>query len=214
MFDALANLLAPPVLERLTLLLNHVLRAEPAASARLAAHSGRSFSLQLANWPPLLPAPPALAWRVTPAGLLEWCGIPLGSSGNGGGALAAVDPAAAGTTGSTTGATTSPPSPSAAAEPDLRISVDASNPALLLARAAAGERPSVQVEGDAAFAADIGWLIANLRWDVAGDLERLFGPVVAHQLQQVGRWLGRGLRGALDAAAASPLGSRFARKQP
>ncbi|MFO1287158.1 MAG: hypothetical protein U1F49_11870 [Rubrivivax sp.] len=93
MFDALANLLAPPVLERLTLLLNHVLRAEPAASARLAAHSGRTFSMQLANWPPLLPVPPALAWRVTPAGLLEWCGVPLGSAGNGSGALATVEAA-------------------------------------------------------------------------------------------------------------------------
>ncbi|MFO1287159.1 MAG: hypothetical protein U1F25_11445 [Rubrivivax sp.] len=72
----------------------------------------------------------------------------------------------------------------------------------------------MQVEGDAAFAADIGWLIANLRWDVAGDLERLFGPVVAHQLQQLGRWLGRGLRGTLDAAAATPWGGRFARRQP
>ncbi|MFO1267544.1 MAG: hypothetical protein U1F67_12660 [Rubrivivax sp.] len=158
---------------------------------------------------------------MTPAGLLEWCGVPLGSAGNGSGALATVEAA--------TGPDrqrrqhhrqhkrhhTSPPAPpSPTAEPDLRISVDASNPALLLARAAAGERPSVQVEGDAAFAADIGWLIANLRWDVAGDLERLFGPVVAHQLQQLGRWLGRGLRGTLDAAAATPWGGRFARRQP
>jgi len=26
------------------------------------------------GWPALLPPPPALAFRVTPAGLLEWCG--------------------------------------------------------------------------------------------------------------------------------------------
>ncbi|MBL8289448.1 MAG: hypothetical protein JNL85_15820 [Rubrivivax sp.] len=183
MLDALANLLAPPVLERLTLLLNHVLRSEPAASARLAPHSGRTVAVQLSDWPPLLPAPPALAWRVTPAGLLEWCGVPGADAG-------------------------------ASSASDLRIDVDASNPALLLARAMAGERPSVQVDGDAAFAADIGWLIANLRWDIAGDLERLFGPVAAYQLQQLGRWLGRGLRGALDAAAASPWAGPFARKQP
>lgn len=197
MLDTFANLLAPPVLERLTLLMNHVLRSEPAASARLAAHSGRTLSLHLSDWPPLLPSPPALAWRVTPAGLLEWCGVPGGGAG------------AAGTPAATAAAAEASP-----AEPDLRIGVDASNPALLLARVVTGERPSVQVEGDAAFAADIGWLIANLRWDIAGDLERLFGPLAAHQLQQLGRWLGRGLRGALDTTAASPWAGRFVRKQP
>lgn len=175
MLDALSNLLAPPVLERLTLVLNHVLRAEPAAVERLRPHAGRVLSMQLSGWPALLPPPPALAWRVTPAGLMEWCGASAGGEGPGG------------------------PTPPA----DLRVAVDARNPAALLARALAGERPSVQVEGDAAFAADIGWLLQNLRWDVAADLERFFGPVVAHQMHQVGRALARGLRAALDALAAA-----------
>ena len=42
----------------------------------------------------------------------------------------------------------------------------------LLARALAGERPPVDVQGDAALAADVNWLIDNLRWDVEADLER------------------------------------------
>lgn len=175
MLDALSNLLAAPVLERLTLVLNHVLGAEPTAMERLRPHAGRSLTLQLTNWPALLPAPPVLAWRVTPAGLMEWGGMP-GASGTAG--------------------TMPPPA-------DLRVTVDASNPAALFARALAGDRPTVQVEGDAAFAADIGWLLQNLRWDVAADLERLFGPVVAHQLHQMGRALARGLRSALDAFAAA-----------
>lgn len=174
MLDALSNLLAPAVLERLTLALNHVLGAEPAAVQRLQPHSGRVLGMQLSGWPALLPPPPALAWRVTPAGMLEWCGPPAPGS------EAVVAPAA-----------------------DLRITVDARNPAALLARALAGERPTVQVEGDAVFAADIGWLLQNLRWDVAADLERLFGPVLAHQMHQVGRALARGLRAALDALAAA-----------
>jgi len=192
MLDALPNLLAPAVLERLTLVLNHVLRAEPAAVARLQPHAGRTLSLRLANWPALLPAPPALAWRVTPAGLLEWCCL------EGAGTHAAADaPAGA--------------APATAAE--LRIEVDAGNPAALFARALAGERPTVQVEGDAALAADIGWLLQNLRWDVAADLERFFGPVVAHQLHQAGRALARGLRaalGALAAASSSPWADKLA----
>ena len=167
MLDALSNLLAPAVLERLTLVLNHVLRSEPVATARLAGHAGRSVRMTLHGWPALLPPVPALVWRVTPAGMLEWIGA-----------------AAGGDQGTA----------------DLRISVDAHNPAALLARALAGERPSVQIEGNAALAADIGWLLANLRWDVAADLERFFGPVVAEQMHQMGRALARGLRAALDAS--------------
>lgn len=180
MLDALSNLLAPPVLERLTLVLNHVLRSEAVATERLRPHSGRTVTLSLAGWPALLPAPPALAWRVSAAGLLEWCGLPGG------------------------------PGPGETPAPDLRVTIDAANPAALFARALAGERPAVQVEGDAAFAADIGWLLQNLRWDVAADLERLFGPVLAQQLHELARALARGLRSALDTASTSPWAGRLA----
>jgi ubiquinone biosynthesis protein UbiJ len=66
---------APAVVERLTLLINHVLGSEAVATERLRPHAGRRVELQLSAWPSLLPAPPALAWRITPAGLLEWCGL-------------------------------------------------------------------------------------------------------------------------------------------
>ena len=188
MLDALAHLLAPPVLERLTLVLNHVLRAEPVAPARLVAHAGRRISLHLSGWPPLLPPPPVLAWRITPAGLFEWCGLPdAGASASAGAGACAKATAGA--------------EPDIPALGDLRITIDASNPAALLVRALAGGRPVVQVEGDAALAADIGWLLENLRWDVAADLERLFGPVAAHQVHQAGRALAGGLHKALDRAA-------------
>ncbi|MDE2147682.1 MAG: hypothetical protein KGJ24_13425, partial [Burkholderiales bacterium] len=68
MLHSLQALLEPALAERLTLLLNHVLAAELLASARLAPHAGRGVGLTLAGWPALLPAPPRLAWRVTPAG--------------------------------------------------------------------------------------------------------------------------------------------------
>ncbi len=60
-------------MERTTLLLNHVIAAEPAATARLRPHFGRSVEVLWTGWPSLLPAPPRMAWRITPAGLLEWC---------------------------------------------------------------------------------------------------------------------------------------------
>lgn len=164
-------MLAPPVLERLTLVLNHVLGSETVATERLQPHAGRALVLRLDGWPALLPPVPPLAWSVTPAGLLEWNGL-------------APDASAA-----------------------LQVHVDASNPALLFARVLLGERPEVRIEGDAALAADIGWLLANLRWDVAADLERLFGRAVAQQLHQAGRALAGALRSALG--AVGPLAERY-----
>lgn len=63
---------APALMERLTLALNHLLAAEPAAQQRLEPHAGRSVQLDLSNWPTLLPAAPAMRFGITPAGLLEW----------------------------------------------------------------------------------------------------------------------------------------------
>ena len=175
MLHSLHDMLAPAVAERLTLVINHVLGGEPVATERLRPHAGRTLALTLAGWPRLLPPPPALAWRVTPAGLLDWCG------------LHGVD------------------------APDLAVQVD-SNPALLLARMVGGEAPAVQIDGDAQLAGDVNWLLLNLRWDVAADLERLFGPVVAQQLHQVGRTLAAGMRTAIRTAAeiAERLRSRRA----
>ncbi len=156
----------PGLAERLTLLLNHVLGSEAVATERLRPHAGRSLELQLAGWPSLLPAPPPLAWRITPAGLLEWCG------------------------------------PGPLAQADLRLLLDASNPAALVARVLGGSAPSVQIEGDAQLAGDVNWLVQNLRWDVAADVERLFGPTVAQPMLQFGAALSRALRSAWAGAEA------------
>ena len=156
MLDALNALVAPAAMERLTLLLNHVLSAEPVATARLQPHAGRCIGLHLEGWPRLLPTPPVLAFGITRAGLLEWW------------------------------AQGAPP------QPDLHVSIDASNPALMALRWASGRAPAMDIQGDAAFASDVHWLADNLRWDVAADLERFFGPAAANELARAGR--------ALDAA--------------
>jgi ubiquinone biosynthesis protein UbiJ len=166
MFQSLQAALAPAMMERLTLLANHVLHSEASATQRLRAHSGRSIAFELRNWPTLLPAPVPLVFRITPAGLLEWCGQ-------------------------------APPE-----QIDLRATVDASNPALMAVQSLAGERPRVEVQGDAAMAADVSWLLANLRWDLEDDLERAFGPAAAREIARVGSFLAHGLRGALSAMLA------------
>ena len=73
MLPNLNALLAPALMDRLVLVVNHVLSAEPAAVERLKPHRGRVLRLDLLQVPRLLPTPPPLAFMITPAGLVEWC---------------------------------------------------------------------------------------------------------------------------------------------
>lgn len=82
-------------------------------------------------------------------------------------------------------------------EASLVIGIDASNPAALAARAVAGQRPDVDLQGDAALAADVNWLIDNVRWDVRDDLQRLVGPAAAEQIGRVGSAVTRGVHEVL-----------------
>jgi ubiquinone biosynthesis accessory factor UbiJ len=98
----------------------------------------------------------------------------------------------------------------AAQPPDLEIHVDASNPLLAALRAASGQRPTVHIDGSAALAAEIDWLIENLRWDVEDDLAKVVGPAVAHQLAQLGRAVAEPLKrlaGGLGGLAGSGAGA-------
>ena len=179
MFHSLNALLAPALAERLTLLINHVLSSEPVAADKLRPHAGATLSLSLVGWPALLPPPPLLSWRITPAGLLEWRGAETAAE--------------------------------TAAVAELAVQMDAANPALVLAQALAGVAPAVQIEGDAQFAGDVNWLLLNLRWDVAADLERLFGPSLAQPLHQLGRMIAAGMRSALKGVAA--LGEQWRKRR-
>jgi ubiquinone biosynthesis protein UbiJ len=69
--------------------------------------------------------------------------------------------------------------------PPIDLRVQPAGPALRSALGwITGDRPALRVEGDAALATDINWLAANLRWDVAGDLARMFGPSAAHEIER------------------------------
>ena len=166
MLHTLQQMLAPAVMERLTLLLNHVLGGEAVATQRLLPHAGKVVQIEAMGWPALLPPPPSLAWRITPAGLLEWCGA-------------------------------EPPPAS-----ELRLRLAADNPAWLAARLLAGELPPVDVAGDAALAGDVNWLMQNLRWDLAADLDRILPPPLAAALVRAGSALSRGLLAAMQGAGA------------
>ncbi len=158
MLDAMKALAERSVMERVVLLVNHVLSSEPQAMERLRPHAARTIRIEFGDWPALLPALAPLAFRITPPGLVEWI---------------------------------EGPAPTAA---DLRVTVDASNPALALVRFVVGERPALSVDGDAAFASDVDWLINNLRWDVQDDLARFVGDAPAREIARFGSAIARALR--------------------
>lgn len=81
---------------------------------------------------------------------------------------------------------------------ELTLTVDASQPLALLAQVLGNAPPSAEIAGDAALAAEVGWLLQNLRWDAAADLERLLPPMAAQGLADAGSALVAMLRAALE----------------
>jgi ubiquinone biosynthesis protein UbiJ len=90
---------------------------------------------------------------------------------------------------------------------DLQMSFEAQNPARAALDWLNGRRPSVAIQGDAAFAADLHWVVENLQWDVQADLSRLFGPVAAEGLARAGQGIAAALRAAAQAAATLAAGA-------
>lgn len=79
---------------------------------------------------------------------------------------------------------------------DLHMVLNASQPLPLLLSAAQGQRPRIDVSGDAALASDVSWLFDHLRWDIEDDLAPWLGPVVARELVRWGTLLAVGVREA------------------
>ncbi len=177
MSSSLTSWLAPAALARLVLLLNHVVASEPQAGLRLRPHAGRTIDLRfsgnpLAQLPPmlagLLPAgltPPPVRLRVTPAGLFD---------------IAEEAPN-----------TGSPAQPEAGG---LTLTVRLDDPLAMLRQGLRGQRPEVQIEGDAALAEVASWLMKNLRWDVEDDVARWLGHTPAELLRQLGEQVRQALQ--------------------
>lgn len=85
---------------------------------------------------------------------------------------------------------------------DLTLRFAMPDPGRLLAMLSGDAKPDVRLEGDAALAASMNWLVENLRWDIEADVAELVGPAAAHLLAQAGRALVTALRQAVPAPAA------------
>jgi ubiquinone biosynthesis accessory factor UbiJ len=86
--------------------------------------------------------------------------------------------------------------------PDLVLTLTEDSPVALAQTVLQGSKPSVEIQGDVQLAAEIGWLVDNVRWDAEEDLARLFGDVAAHGLMVQGRALVQALRALAGQAVA------------
>lgn len=90
---------------------------------------------------------------------------------------------------------------------DLRLTVTEENPADLLSSLARGDKPKVRIEGDVQLAAEVNWLIDNVRWDAEEDLARLIGDAPAHTLAQLARQALAAIKGFVASKAPAAPGS-------
>ncbi|WP_291065665.1 hypothetical protein [Hydrogenophaga sp.] len=72
-------------------------------------------------------------------------------------------------------------------QPELKVMLVQTSPLALAQRLLAGDKPAVEVQGDVQLAADLAWLIDNVRWDPEEDLARLIGDAPAHTLARLAR---------------------------
>ncbi|MFM8864712.1 MAG: hypothetical protein ACKOFG_07280 [Limnohabitans sp.] len=89
---------------------------------------------------------------------------------------------------------------------DLRLTVTETSPLDVVSALARGEKPRVRIEGDVQLAAEVNWLIDNVRWDAEEDLARLIGDAPAHTLAALGRQALAALRSFVASKAPAAAG--------
>ena len=77
---------------------------------------------------------------------------------------------------------------------NLTLTLTEESPFQLAQAALRGDKPPVHIAGDVQFAAEIIWLVDNVRWDAEEDLARLIGDAPAHTVAEAGRKLVQAMR--------------------
>ncbi|MGQ9724357.1 MAG: hypothetical protein ACUVVU_03170 [Tepidimonas sp.] len=97
---------------------------------------------------------------------------------------------------------------------DLVLAIDEPSALSFAGKLVRGAKPAVAIEGDVQLAAEVAWLVDNVRWDLEEDLARLFGDAIAHTLVQAGRAAAAAVRAwARPAAQAARARARMLRKR-
>ncbi|MCW5654621.1 hypothetical protein [Hydrogenophaga sp.] len=87
--------------------------------------------------------------------------------------------------------------------PELSVTLTQGSPLALAQTVLAGDRPGVDIQGDVQLAAEVAWLVDNVRWDVEEDLSRLLGDAPAHAIARFAR---AGAQAVKSFAARRPSG--------
>jgi len=93
---------------------------------------------------------------------------------------------------------------------DLMLTLTEDSPWQLAQVALRGEKPPVQIAGDVQLAAEVNWLVDNVRWDLEEDLSRIVGDAPAHAIGNAARSMAQALRrfaGAAPGASGPAPGS-------
>ena len=99
--------------------------------------------------------------------------------------------------------------PSGEVQPELNVTLTQSSPVDMARRVLYGDKPGVDIQGDVQLAAEVAWLVDNVRWDVEEDLSRMLGDATAHTLVRFARSAAtavKGFAGRRSAADASGHG--------
>src|SRR3954469_21129214 len=70
---------------------------------------------------------------------------------------------------------------------DLTLTLTQTSPLQLAQAALKGDKPPVHIAGDVQFAAEINWVVENVRWDIEEDIARLIGDAPAHAIGEAAR---------------------------
>ncbi|MDR7094512.1 ubiquinone biosynthesis accessory factor UbiJ [Hydrogenophaga laconesensis] len=73
------------------------------------------------------------------------------------------------------------------ATPELSVTLTQRSPLAMAQSVLAGQKPGVDIQGDVQLAAEVAWLVDNVRWDVEEDLSRVVGDATAHTLASFAR---------------------------
>jgi len=98
-------------------------------------------------------------------------------------------------------------------QPDLRVTLTQTSPLSLAQTVLTGDKPAVDIQGDVQLAAEVAWLVDNVRWEPEEDLARLVGDGPAHTLGRSARAAAQALR-AFVARVPGFARSPFAASQP
>ena len=88
--------------------------------------------------------------------------------------------------------------PSGNAKPELSVTLTQTSPFDLVQSVIAGNKPGVDIQGDVQLAAEVAWLVDNVRWDIEEDLSRIMGDAAAHTLVRFARSAAEAIKGFVD----------------